>query len=168
MDQLIDTIRAAIAADASKEQKAAGVQACRTIVAALDTEPGKPIVLPGTPPKPPLSGVSFDQVLDLLIGRLTSIANASDTHSAPELPAPRDAVALPAPPRIGLRVPAVPLAIPRPANVARPPNVERPAIMARPANPARPASVARPNVARRSNAPRPVRASHTNTSPRKP
>jgi len=149
MDQLIDTIRTAIAPDASKEQKAAAVQACRTIAAALDTEPGKTIVLPGTPPKPPLSGVSLDQVLDLLIGRLTSIANARDAQSAPEAPPPRDAVALTAPTRTGLRVPA-PLAIARPVSVARP------------------ASVARPNVARRSNAPRPVHASHSNPPPRKP
>jgi hypothetical protein len=151
MDQLIDTIRAAIAMDASGEQKAAGVQACRTIVAALDAEPGKPIVLPGTPPRPALSGVSFDQVLDLLIGRLTSIANARDAPGVPAQPAqpaPRDAVTLPTPPRTGLRVPAAPLAI------------------ARSAKPARPASVARPNVAG-TKAPRPVHGSRTNTPLRK-
>jgi len=132
MDQLIDTIRAAIAADASKEQKAAGLQACRTITAALDTEPGKPIVLLGTPPRPPLSGVSLDQVLDLAIAKLTTIANARDTHSEPELGSPRDAVALPSPPlpapsRTGLRVPApvVVPAITRAASHPRAPHAVR-------------------------------------------
>ena len=38
------------AADATSEKKAAGVQACRTIAAALGAEPGKPLVLPGMPP----------------------------------------------------------------------------------------------------------------------
>lgn len=133
MQELIDVIRAAIATDASKEQKAAGVQACRAIVAALDTEPGKPIVLPGVPHKPPLSGVSLDQVLDLLIGRLTSIADAREAHIPPALPPPHDAVALPAPSRTGLRVPA-PLAVR--TNVARPANAARTNV-ARPANAAR-------------------------------
>lgn len=154
MDQLIDTIRAAIATDASKEQKAAGVQACRTITAALDTEPGTPIVVPGTPPRPPLSGVSLDQVLDLAIAKLTTIANARDAHSEPELRSPRDAVAFPSPPvpapsRTGLRVPAAPLAIPRPANVSPPANVARPANAARPANVTRSASAARPAISAR-------------------
>lgn len=138
MDQLIDVIRAAIATDANKEQKAAGAQACRTIAAALDTEPGKPIVLAGTPPRPPLAGVSLDQVLDLLIGRLTSIANAHDANNkAPELPQPRDSVALPAPSRTGLRVPTAArsaLPLPRAAGLARAPNgrpTTRPATAAR-------------------------------------
>jgi hypothetical protein len=170
MDQLIDTIRAAVATDASKEQKAAGVHACRTIVAALDTEPGKPIVLHGAPPKPPLSGVSFDQVLDLLIGKLTAIAHANDANqAAAELLPPRDAVARPAPPRTGLRVPAArPANVARAANVARPASVARPANVAHPANVTRPANTARPNVARRSHASSPAGASDTNTPPRKP
>lgn len=75
MHDLIDIIRAAVVADATTEQKAAGVQACRTIAAALDTEPGKPLVLPGTPAPIATSRVSVDQVLDLMIARLTTIAN---------------------------------------------------------------------------------------------
>lgn len=126
MQELIDVIRAAIATDATKDQKAAGVQACRTIAAALDTEPGKPIVLAGAPPKPPLAGVSLDQVLDLLIGRLTSIANARDANDkAPALAQPPDSVALPALSRTGLRVPTAarsPVPLPRAAGVAHAPN----------------------------------------------
>jgi hypothetical protein len=76
MDSVLETIRSAVANDATAEQKAAGVQACRTILAALDAEPGKPLVPPiavSAPTRP-----SLDQVLDLAIARLTMIANARD------------------------------------------------------------------------------------------
>lgn len=102
MDQLIDTIRAATASGASPDQKADGVQACRTIIAALDTKPGKPIALPGTPS--PGARPSFDQVLDLAIARLTTLANERDKNPAPSLP-----------PSNGLRVPVTP-ALPRAAT----------------------------------------------------
>ena len=49
MNELIESIRVAVATEASAEQKLAGAQACRTILAALDTEPGKPFLLPGMP-----------------------------------------------------------------------------------------------------------------------
>src|SRR5262245_55404222 len=97
MQELIDVIRAAIAADATQQQKAAGVQACRTIVAALDTEPGKPIVLPGAPPRSPLAGISIDQVLELLVARLTVVADAREAATEPP----------PAPAPTGFRVPPV-------------------------------------------------------------
>ena len=111
MDQLIDTIRAATASGASTDQKAAGVLACRTIIAALDTEPGKPIVLPGTPSaSQPAARVSLDEVLDMMITKLTMIANEHDKSPAPALPPPN-----------GLRVPVVtstplPRVAPRSAN----------------------------------------------------
>ena len=103
MQELIEVIRVAIATDASTEQKATGVQACRTIVAALDTEPGKPIMLPGMPLPAPASRVSVDQMLDLMIGRLTTIAAQRDAEPAPTA----------APASRGLRVPA---ALPRPST----------------------------------------------------
>jgi hypothetical protein len=109
MHDLIDLINAAVATGATTEQKAAGVQACRTIAAALDTEPGKPLVLPNTPPPPPTSRVSVDQVLDLMIARLTTIANERDTQPQP-----------PARPPVALRVPAVARpALPRAATPRR-------------------------------------------------
>ena len=109
MHDLIDIIRAAVAGDATTEQKAAGVQACRTIAAALDTEPGKPLVLPGTPPPTATSRVSVDQVLDLMIARLTTIANERDANPQP-----------PARPPVALRVPAgARPALPRPATPRR-------------------------------------------------
>ena len=103
MDQLIDTIRAATTNGASTDQKAAGVLACRTIIAALDTEPGKPIVLPGTPSaSQPAAPVSLDQVLDMMIAKLSAIANEHDRSPAPALPPPN-----------GLRVPVTGAALPR-------------------------------------------------------
>jgi len=82
MQELIEAIRVAVATEASAEQKAIGVQACRTIVAALDTEPGKPIVLPGMTMPAPTSRVSVDQIIDLMIGRLTTIAAQRDAFLA--------------------------------------------------------------------------------------
>jgi hypothetical protein len=109
MHDLIDTIRAAVGAAATTEQKAAGVQACRTIAAALDTEPGKPLVLPGMPTPPATSRVSVDQVLDLMIARLTTIANDRDANPQP-----------PSRPPVALRVPAgARPALPRPPTPRR-------------------------------------------------
>jgi hypothetical protein len=104
MQELIEVIRVAVATDASTEQKASGVQACRTIAAALGTEPGKPIMLPGMPMPAATSRVSVDQMLDLMIARLTTIAAQREAEPAPTVaPSPR-----------GLRVPTTPAALPRP------------------------------------------------------
>lgn len=76
MDELIETIRAAIASDTTPEAKAAGADACRTILAALEAEVGEPIA-PVMPPMAQvatmiraLRGVPPDQLLDLAIARL--------------------------------------------------------------------------------------------------
>ena len=115
MQELIETIRAAVASDASKEQKAAGVTACRTILTALDTEPGAPFVMPGVAPMQSMPRVSLDQVLDLMIARLSVIANERETKPALAAPpaapptkgalsnAPRTIAAPPVSP--GFRVP---------------------------------------------------------------
>ncbi len=108
MQQLIDVIRTAVSTDATDEQKAAGVQACRTITTALDTEPGKPLTFPGAATVPIAPRVSIDQVLDLVIARLSMIAmDRERTQLRPEPTAEVPAVALPAAPR-GLRVPIAP------------------------------------------------------------
>ena len=96
MIEMIEAIRAAVADGATPEQKAIGAQACRTILAALGAEPGKPINLPGSPQSHPLAGITTDQALDLLIVRLTSIAEAreatakaatsSRSQAAPQIP----------------------------------------------------------------------------------
>src|ERR1700753_3194712 len=109
MQELIESIRVAVATEASTEQKVAGAQACRTILAALDTEPGKPFVLPGMPMPAATSRVSVDQVLDLMIARLTTIASERDAQPAPATAPPMLA---PASPR-GLRVPVASAPLPR-------------------------------------------------------
>ena len=86
MQDLIDAIKAAVASGATTEQKAAGVQACRTIVAALDAEPGKPLVPPIALPAMTATRPTLDQVLDLAIARLTTIANARDVAAVPTAP----------------------------------------------------------------------------------
>jgi hypothetical protein len=129
MQELIEVIRVAVATDASAEQKATGVQACRTIVAALDAEPGRPIMLPGMPLPTATSGVSVDQMFDLIIARLTTIATQRDAQPAlPAAPAPR-----------GLRVPVTPAALPRPTT--------KPAALPRPT--ARPVANAKRSNARK-------------------
>ncbi|MGE0397226.1 MAG: hypothetical protein AB7T06_10940 [Kofleriaceae bacterium] len=110
MQQLIDVIGAAIATDATNEQKAAGAQACRTILTALGTEPGQPLVLPGTPRPHVLTGVSIDQVLELAIAKLSVIATDREKGAAePAKPAATLSTATPtkALPSPGLRVPMV-------------------------------------------------------------
>ena len=65
MQELLEAIQRAVAEDASAEQKAAGAQACRTILTALEAEPGKPLALPSGPAPQPLAGIDPDQALDL-------------------------------------------------------------------------------------------------------
>ena len=108
MHELIESIRAAVAQGATAEQKAIGAQACRTILTALEAEPGKPIVLPGASAPNPLSRLSLDQVLDLLIARLSTVANAGDPQAVQQAPAP---------PR-GLRIPMAATAAPSGARVS--------------------------------------------------
>lgn len=86
MNELIDHIRAAITQGATAEQKAIGAQACRTILTALDAEPGKPIAMPGVPTTNPTSRLSLDQVFDLVIARLSTVAEARDSQQAREMP----------------------------------------------------------------------------------
>jgi hypothetical protein len=82
MNEMIEAIRAAVADGATPEQKATGVQACRTVLTALGAEPGKPIALPGVPQQHPLAGITADQALAMLIARLTTIADERDAATA--------------------------------------------------------------------------------------
>jgi hypothetical protein len=120
MSELIEAIRAAVAPGATAEQKAIGAQACRTILTAIGAEPGKPIVLPGAPKAHPLSGITVDQALDLVIARLTMIANSQDTATAPKTtaqPERRGPQATPQPQRRGPQIPLVDA--PRPARAVQ-------------------------------------------------
>jgi hypothetical protein len=123
MSELIEAIRAAIAQGATAEQKAIGAQACRTILTALDAEPGKPIVLPGAPKPHPLSGITVDQALDLAIARLTMVANAQDAATVPQVnTAPQANTPQPErqrpqiPPQPERQGPQIPLVRPSPAQ----------------------------------------------------
>ncbi|MDQ3370157.1 MAG: hypothetical protein M3680_32465 [Myxococcota bacterium] len=111
MQEIIEVIRAAVTTGATNEQKAAGVRACRTIIAALDTEPGKPIELPGLLATSLATRPTLDQMLDLAITRLATIANARDTAVAP--PSTQRVSAVPRQLPTGLRVPGTPAALPR-------------------------------------------------------
>ena len=79
MEQLLETIQAATAADASPEARAAGAQACRELLAALEPQP-TPAPSPGPPPaelKLPIAElaaairtVPLDQLLEISIAKL--------------------------------------------------------------------------------------------------
>ena len=73
MHELIEAIRAAVAEGATAEAKQAGVQACRTILTALEGETPTPMPAPAPPPANPfaaLAGLDVDRALDLVIARL--------------------------------------------------------------------------------------------------
>lgn len=78
MQELLEMIRQAVAKDATAQAKVAGAQACRTILTALEAEPGKPMALPGTPAPNPLVGMDINQALDLLIARLSAALPPDD------------------------------------------------------------------------------------------
>ncbi len=89
MEPTLEALRAALADGATPDQRAAGVTACRAILAALDSTPGEP--LPGAPlPVPaaanPLGGLSLDQVLDLAIGKLRTMLPADKLAAATAQP----------------------------------------------------------------------------------
>jgi hypothetical protein len=75
MENLIEAIRAASADNATAEARAAGAQACRTILAALEAKAGEPLasVPPTTPMQAVLTALSQtppEQLLDLAIAKL--------------------------------------------------------------------------------------------------
>ena len=79
MHELLESIRAAIVEGATADHKAAGAQACRTILTALEAEVGRPLTIPGAPMPGPLSGIDPTHALDLLIARLRSVLPAERT-----------------------------------------------------------------------------------------
>lgn len=115
MTEMIEAIRAAVADGATPEQKAIGAQACRTILAALGAESGKPIDLPGAAgaadaAQPhPLAGITMDQALSLAIARLTAIAEAQEAATANAAPSP------PSPPPRPQAAPQIAFVNPSPA-----------------------------------------------------
>ncbi len=74
MEKLIDTIRAATESGAADDVRAAGAQACRTILAALEATRGEPLAVAPTMPLQAIAsvvrGMNPEQLLDLAIARL--------------------------------------------------------------------------------------------------
>lgn len=79
METFIESIRAAVASDASAETRLVGANACRAILAALEAAEGQPLASP--PPLPAqspqiativgaLRGIPPDQLLELAIAKL--------------------------------------------------------------------------------------------------
>jgi len=107
MENLIESIRSAIAVDATDEARAVGAQACRTILVALETPAGTPMNVPTSStalaePRSPLEaavsalrGVPPEQLLDLAIARLKA-ALPPDTKVDPVRRLNVPLVALPA------------------------------------------------------------------------
>ncbi len=93
-EELIETIRVAIASDATAEARAAGVTACRTIVAALGSTAGEPLALApaSTQPGPVATAIATmlrstppDELLDMAIGKLRALVPDASTSAIPKL-----------------------------------------------------------------------------------
>lgn len=104
MEPVIDAIRAAVAPDASFEAKAAGITACRAILAALDATPGQPIGAAPVPATPvsaivgALRGVPPEQLLDMAIAKLRAVLPAGAEAS----PVKPFAIPMVAAPKLGM------------------------------------------------------------------
>jgi hypothetical protein len=104
MHDLLEAIRAATAEKATAEEKAAGVQACRTILTALEAEAGKPLALPAAPAPNPLAGIDPGQALDLLIARLRAAIPPDQPGRSGSKPGPPGLrIALVTPPAASMR-----------------------------------------------------------------
>jgi len=106
MKDVIDAIEAAVAADATPEVRAAGVAACRAILAALDATsnvPPPPLTLPPSPVIAELVAavrrMPPDQLLDLAIAKLRA-ALPTDAAPSPPVAAPKFRI-IQLPPHLG-------------------------------------------------------------------
>lgn len=77
LDNLIASIRAAVAPNASAEVRAVGATACRSILTALEAQAGQPLASAPSAPTSPLAGIlsAFasmprEQLLEAVISRL--------------------------------------------------------------------------------------------------
>ncbi|MEJ7598491.1 MAG: hypothetical protein WKG01_11325 [Kofleriaceae bacterium] len=95
MDELLESIRTAIAPDATDEARKLGAASCRTILTALEVSVGDPISA-GAPSTPALNATAIasvvgalrqlppDQHLDLAIARLRAALPATAEAPPPE------------------------------------------------------------------------------------
>jgi hypothetical protein len=86
MQELLESIQAAVAEGATTDQKTAGAQACRTILTALEAGVGKPLAAPGAPASNPPVGIDPTQALDLLIARIRAALPDDGTESSTTKP----------------------------------------------------------------------------------
>jgi hypothetical protein len=89
METLVESIRNAVAADATAEARGVGADACRTILAALGATPVEPLAAVAAPTSPPIAtivsalrGLPLEQLLDLAIARVRA-ALPADTALEP-------------------------------------------------------------------------------------
>jgi hypothetical protein len=92
MEDVIIAIRSAVAPDATPETRAAGIQACRAVIAALGATQGEPLA----PPRPINVGPTAqalaavirttppDQLFDMLIAKLRSAVPDDAQVAAPK------------------------------------------------------------------------------------
>jgi hypothetical protein len=80
VEAIIESIRVAVAADATAEARAAGVVACRTILAALEPKPSEPLATPTITNASPvataiaaLRGMPTEQLFELAIAKLRTM-----------------------------------------------------------------------------------------------
>jgi hypothetical protein len=87
IETLIESIRAAVADDATADARAAGANACRTLLAAFEP-PSAPVPAPQPPSLPiaaiasAIRGMPPDQLADLLIAKLRTLV-PEGAQSAP-------------------------------------------------------------------------------------
>lgn len=104
MEQMIETIRAAIAPDATDDVRSAGATACRTILTALGARAGEPLAAASPAPSSTASEIATtvaalrhvppEQLLDLAIARLRA-ALPPDVQSPAVQPVKFHVVTLP-------------------------------------------------------------------------
>ena len=75
METLLETIRAAIAASANDEARAAGAHACRTILTVLEAKPGEPLATTA----PEVATTQASSIIDVVAGDAAS----TDVPAAP-------------------------------------------------------------------------------------
>jgi hypothetical protein len=92
MNDIIEIIRAAVAPEATPDARGAGVEACRTILAALSAKQGEPMTAAVAEPASPIAAIVGglrtmppDQLLDLAIAKLRA-ALPADTQVPPAMP----------------------------------------------------------------------------------
>lgn len=91
MDAAIETIRTAVATDATPEARARGIDACRTILAALGATAGEPLATPPrVEPGPVAAAIASlirstppDQLFDMLIAKLRPLVPPDTQPAAP-------------------------------------------------------------------------------------